>query len=71
MGRWSRSKAILCQHALVTDAFDFEELAIDLVAQIPQMGKIRHRLRDMKIIRVVDRRFRPERALLLEILLHV
>ena len=27
---------VLGQHALVTDAFDFEELAIDLVAQVPR-----------------------------------
>ncbi len=35
---------VLGQHALVAHAFDFEELAIDLGAQIAQLGEIRYRL---------------------------
>ena len=34
-------EGVLGQDALVTHAFDFEELAIDLVAEIAQMREIR------------------------------
>ena len=31
---------VLGQHTLVADAFDFEELAIDLVPQVPEMRQV-------------------------------
>ena len=62
---------VLRQHALVADAFDFEELAIDLVAEVAEMRQIRHRFGDVEIRRVVDRGFRAEGALLFEVLLDV
>ena len=31
---------VLGQHAVVTDALDFEELAIDLVAEVAQVGQV-------------------------------
>jgi hypothetical protein len=34
-------EGILGQHALVTDAFDFQELAVDLIPQVPEMRQIR------------------------------
>ena len=62
---------VLGQHALVTDAFDLEQFAIDLVTEVAQVGQIRHRLRDVEILRVVDRGLGAEGVLLLEVLLDV
>jgi hypothetical protein len=62
---------VLRQHALVAHAFDFQEFAVDLFPQVPQVRQIRHGFGDVEIRRVVDRRFRAEGALLLEVLLHV
>ena len=47
-------EGVLGQHAVVTDALDFEELAIDLVAEVAQVRQIVDRLRDVEVLRVVD-----------------
>jgi hypothetical protein len=49
----------LGQHALVTDAFDLQQFPIHLVAEIAQVGHMRHRLCDIEILRVVDRGLGP------------
>lgn len=55
----------------MTEALDFEELAIDLLAEIPEKREVVDRLGDMKVLGVVDRRLGPQRALLFEVLLDV
>jgi hypothetical protein len=64
-------EGILCQDAVVTDPLDFQELPIDLVPEFTQIRKLGNRLRHVKVLRIVDSRFGPERVLLLEVLLYV
>lgn len=62
---------ILGQDAVVTEALDFEELAIDLLAEIPEKRQVVDRLGDIEVVAVVDRRLGPQRTLLFEVLLDV
>ena len=59
------------QHTVVTDAFDFEEFPIDLVPELAQVSQVVDGLSDVKVHRIVDRRFGAEGVLLFEVLLHV
>src|SRR5712692_10898951 len=59
-------KGVLREDAVMTDALDFEEPAIDLVAQFAEEREIVHALVDVEVLRIVDRRFGPERVLLFE-----
>jgi hypothetical protein len=49
-------EGVLAEDALLTDAFDFEELAIDLVTKIAQMGEIGDPFVNIEIVRIVDGR---------------
>jgi hypothetical protein len=48
-------EGVLGEDAVLTDALDFEQLAIDLVTQIAQMGEVGNSFVDVEIVRVVDR----------------
>jgi hypothetical protein len=50
---------LLGEDAVVPDAFDFEELAIDLVPEVAQVGQIRRGFGDEEDYRVVDRGLGP------------
>jgi hypothetical protein len=56
---------------MVAHALSFEELAIDLVAEIAQVGKIGYGLVDVEIVRIVDGGLGAESVLLFEVLLDV
>jgi hypothetical protein len=62
---------VLRKNALMADAFDFEELAINLVAELAQMRRVLETFVDVEVLRVVDRRFGPKGMLLFEVLLHM
>src|SRR5437773_896827 len=62
---------VLRQDTVVADALDFEELAVDLLAEVAQVREIADALGDVEVLRVVDRGFGSERVLLFEILLDV
>ena len=62
---------VLGQDAVVTDALDFEQFAIDLVPEVAQVGQVVDGLAHVEVHRVVDRRFGAEGVLLFEVLLHV
>ena len=62
---------VLGQDAVMTDAFHLEQFAIDLVSELSQIRKIVNRFADVKVHRVVNRRFGAEGVLLFEVLLHV
>ena len=49
-------EGVLGEDALLTHALDFEELAIDLVTKIAQMGEVGNSFVDVEIVRIVDRR---------------
>ena len=59
------------QHTVVTHAFDFEEFPIDLVPKLAQVSQVVDGLSDVKVHRIIDRRFGAEGVLLFEVLLHV
>jgi hypothetical protein len=48
-------EGVFGQDALMTRALNFEELAIDLMTEIAQMGEISNPFVDVEIVRVVDR----------------
>jgi hypothetical protein len=48
-------ESVLREHALMTDAFDFQELAIDLLPEIAQVGKVGKAFAHPEVPRVVDR----------------
>jgi hypothetical protein len=50
-------EGILAEDALLADALDFEEFAIDLLPEIAQMGEIGNPFVDVEIVRIVDGRF--------------
>ena len=64
-------EGVLGQHAVVTEALDLEQLAIDLVAEVAQVRQVGDGLADVEVLRVVDRGFGAEGVLLLEVLLDV
>jgi len=55
----------------MTDAFDLEQFAIDLVSEFSQIRKLLNRFGDVEVVRIVDRRLGPECVLFFEVLLHV
>ncbi len=59
------------QDAVMTDAFDLEQFAIDLVSEFSQIRKLLNRFGDVEVVRIVDRRLGPECVLFFEVLLHV
>ena len=64
-------ECLLRQDALVTDPFDFEELAINLVPEVAEKRQVVDGLGDVEILGIVDGRFGAERPLLFEVLLDV
>ena len=64
-------ECVLGEDAVVTDAFHFKQFAIDLMAEFSQIRKLVNRFGGVEVVRVVDRRFGPERVLFLEVLLHM
>jgi hypothetical protein len=64
-------EGVLCQDALVTDAFDFEEFAIDLLSKVPKVRQVFEAFVDVEVRWIVDGRFSPERPFLFEVLLYV
>ena len=48
-------EGVLGEHAVVTDALDFEELAIDLLAEVAEMREIAEAFPDPEVPRVIDR----------------
>jgi hypothetical protein len=53
------------------EALDFEERAIDLLAEVPKKREVVDGLGDIEVLWVVDRRVGPQCALLFEGLLDV
>ena len=47
-------KGVLGEHTVVTDVLDFEELAIDLLAEVAEMREIAESLPDPEVPRVID-----------------
>ena len=64
-------EGVLGQDAVVTEALDLEQLAIDGVAEVAQVRQVVDGLPDVEVHRVVDGGFGAERVLLFEVLLDV
>ena len=48
-------QAVLREHAVVTDALDFQELAIDLLPEVAQVGEVGEAFPYPEVARIVDR----------------
>ena len=55
VGCCRRSNGVLGEHTVVTDVLDFEELAIDLLAEVAKMREIVEPFPDPEVPRVIDR----------------
>src|SRR5438876_8315336 len=64
-------EGVLSEDTVVADALDFQELAIDLLAEVAQVREVGEPLGHVEILRAIDRGFGAEGVLLLEILLDV
>lgn len=61
----------LAERAVVPDALQFQELVVDLVAELPEVGEVLDALPHPEVSRVVDGGLRSKGVVLLEALLHV
>ena len=64
-------QCFLGEDALMADPLNFQQLAIDLGPERAEVRKLVDALPDIEVTRIVDRRFRAERAILFEVLLDV
>ena len=64
-------QGVLGEHAVVTDAFGFEELPVDAFPEVAVERQVVDGLADVEVLRVVDRGLRPAGVLFFEILFDV
>ena len=62
-------KVVVADPAVVAQMFDAQETSVGGKADLPQGGQIGESPTDFKVVRIVDRRFGPERLTFLVVLL--